>query len=748
MDQTPTIAWDSETFRIGPGELAPPMVCASFAYRDEDGKIVTQLISDGDGDELESFLEAMLENEDLRIVTHNGAYDYAVLCRTFPRLIPAVFELLESGRATDTLLREKLLNLSDQGRLVNLPLPGGGSKRLSYSLGQLAMDYFGLDLSADKDDTEESWRLHYGQLSGWASHDYPEDARRYAIDDPAHTLEIYEAQEERKRRNRLSTETEEFQLYKSFDLRLKTVFGIEVDREMADALETAVVEVLEDTREDLERVGFIRPLNAIGPPYVKDEERAFELLYELFDDLPIEIEDWTPYADALREQGIRFKKPEGTPGSRNTAVIQKHFERVYKQIGEIPELTPAGKLKADAEIREHLANYDPTVATYHRRQELSKLSDQMVPMLKSGETIHAAYDSIKETGRTSAYDGGKNRDGSRMFASVNIQQIPNDIKGLDARRCFKPGDGRVFIDVDFTALELACVAHVTYGLFGRSVHRELYNAGVDLHGYLGAQLALKDDGTGHALVRDFQAEVRSAGVGSNPLATYELFRALKQHDEKEVQEFFKHFRGFAKPVGLGFPGGLGPATFVNFARATYGVTTTEEQATAFRTFWRETYPEMVDFFNGVNGAVDDRNIDLEGSTLYTYTSPMGMVRRGATFCAAANGWSMQTPGAEAAMTGSIMVTRACVDPSQESVLYGCRPVAFIHDQVLVETTTDRDLWAAQCDEVARLMRAGAEMVLDSVKMRTDDAMLTSVWSKLAQPTFSEKGQMIPWTPAA
>jgi hypothetical protein len=362
---------------------------------------------------------------------------------------------------------------------------------------------------------------------------------------------------------------------------------------------------------------------------------------------------------------------------------------------------------------------------------------------------------LKETGRTSSYDGGKAKEAGqeRMYPSVNIQQIPGEVishvdgeeVGLDPRQCFMPRPGTVFWDVDFTGLELACVADVTYKLFGHSLHRELYNAGVDLHGYLGAQLALGSDQDPQAL--EFTQECRTKGILTQPMEVYKFFLTLKKSEDKTLAKFFKHFRNFAKPVGLGFPGGLGAATMVDFARKTYGVILTEEMAKFFKMLWLETYPEMVLFFKHINQeSSDSRNFDDDGDSLYMYRSPLGMVRSGATYCAAANGESMQSPGAEAATRAAFHVSRACYDPSRDSVLLGARPIAFVHDQVVGETTRDRELWVPQCMEVARLMCAGAEEVLTSIKMRTDEAHLTAKWSKASGPTFDEQGTMIPWTP--
>lgn len=750
------MAFDCETHLIGPGNIAPPMVCGIFTTRAEDGSLETILLGNHPDDGLEGMIEWMLTDEDVRTVTHGGGFDYAVICRTFPRLIPLVYAALIAGRATDTMWREKLLNLSTSGRLETMEMPDGSKVDIRYRLQDLVSSYLGLDISAEKDE-EESWRKNFNTLDGWNACAYPPEAREYAIGDGELTLQVFEAQERRKAEWEMATtETEEFQLTKSFVLYLKSAWGMEVDLTATDAMEAATTAVMEANKELLEREGILRPTDAVGPPYAKDVERAHEILAQHFapDELPTEITDdgWTPYAPLLVEAGVRFKAPKGKPGSKDTKRLQEYLAALYKRLGEIPTMTDGGErepqIKCDAEIQEYLASKDPVMAQYHERAALGKIVSQMIPVLRSGPVVYPSYDAIKETGRTSSYDGGKRKENGaevRIYPSVNIQQIPNEIRGLDPRRCFRPRPGTVFFDVDFTGLELACVGHVTYELFGESVHRELYNAGVDLHGYLGAQLAL---GTDKGMAREFAQACRSEGILSRPMAVYEAFKLLKSHADEAVQKFYKHFRNFAKPVGLGFPGGLGPATMVEFARKTYGVTMTEEEAAEFREMWRATYPEMPRFFDWINGQTDEYNNGKWDESVYVYTTPMGMIRRGASFCAAANGMCMQSPGAEAAMTADILVSQACYDPTQESILLGCRPIAFVHDQIIGETGRDPELWAPQCEEVARLMRVGAEMVLTSIKMRTDEALLTTVWSKAAQPVRDEQGRLVPWKPKA
>jgi len=750
---TTLIAFDTETHLIGPGNIVPRLVCAIFTERTEDGALRTEVIGNHPDEWLELVLEELLQAEDVRWVTHNGGFDWAVVCGSYPNLIPLVFSALIDGRCTDTLWREKLLNLSTTGRLDEMEMPDGSRVEIRYGLAALVLRYLGEDISAEKSGEPDTWRLNFAALDGWRSDEYPEEAHYYAAGDGEHTLRVYEAQEARAAFEEGSFVTQEFQLAKSVVLRLATAWGMEVDQAATDAMEAATTAVIEANKSLLEEQGILRPANMVGEPYAKDLPRALAILEDLVQhgeldaELPIavsDILDWAPLAEMLKARGIKFRKAKGEPGSKDTKRLQAYLEDLYRKLGEIPTMTPGGSIQCDAEVQEYLATKDPVMAQYHERQSLQKIVTQMIPALRAGPVVYPDYDALKETGRISSYDGGKARKAGepRLYASVNITQIPNEIRGLDPRRCFKPRAGRAFFDVDVTGLELAAVGDTTYKLFGKSVHRDLYNDGVDLHAYLGAQLAL---GTDEGMAREFAQLCRSEGILAKPMAVYEAFRLLKKHESEEVRAFYKHYRTFAKPVGLGYPGGLGPATQVTFARQTYGVIMTEEQARDFREMWKATYPEMPRFFDWVNAQTDQANTTGE-HTMYRYTTPLGMVRVGASYCAAANGACMQSPGAEAALAGMIQVSRACYDPTMGSVLYGARPIGFIHDQIVGETTADPELWAPQCEEVARLIRESASMILSSVNVRTDEALLTTVWSKAAEPVRDSNGKLIPWQP--
>lgn len=749
------VAWDSETFQIGPGAVAPKMVCVTFAWREADD-LQKGLFGNGDVEfkaKLRSMLDAAIAGK-ARLITHNGGYDYACLCSTFPDLIPRVFQALQSGNCTDTLWREKLLNLSTTGRLDQVELPDGSTMDIRYSLVDLERPYLGRDRTAEKEDQEDHWRIHYGMLDGWKAVDYPEDAGRYAMEDAEGTLLVYEGQEDRKRAwSVASTTTEEFQLFSSFCLYLETAWGMQTNPVEVARMRVEVERVLRNNRDLLVASGVLRP--AIGPqPFVKQVARAYDLVAEMVpgDTIqPNEDFDWTPYAERLRELGIKFKAP--IDESVNTTELQRVAADAYRRVGAIPTLTD-GKvvdgvrvpaIKLGDEETEFLATVCPIMGQYHVRKSLGKLVSNQLPILEQAAVVHFKYDALKETTRTSSSGNAKGK--PALFPAANGQQVPKAIEGgdlsVDPRRGYRPRDGRVFFDVDLHCLELACVGQVTHDLFGESVHLDRYNAGYDLHAYLASQILVRSD------VTEADADVKSAIESGTAEEQYRAFLEFKKCGDPVYEKVYKNYRNLAKPIGLGFPGGIGPAKMTTFARVQYGVTLTEEKARELREMWREAYPEMPRYFKWVETQVDTFNEgqlrdDGRRETLYWYRTPMGAIRRGCTFCSEANGTAMQSPGAEAAKAGNNAVVEACHVPT-ESVLYGCRPIAFVHDQIIGETTLDERVWHEQAMEVSRLMIRAASFVLPKVRMRTE-ALLTRVWTKSAEPVFDAAGRLIPWQP--
>lgn len=757
------IAFDTETRPIGPGQVAPRIVCGSFAQHAPGGDVDTALLCHADGlrDAIEDLLLAAIAGE-VRLLTHNGGFDYACVCATWPDLIPLVFEALASGNCTDTLWREKLLNLSTTGRLDHVVLPDGSRMEIRYGLADLELAYLGRDRSDQKEDPE-SWRSHFDTFDGWTGAEMQEhapEAYAYASADAEGTLRVHGGQEDRKAANRIaSTVTEEFQLYSSFCLYLETAWGMATNPAAVAEMRVQVERVLNRNKDLLVASGVLRPGNG-AVPHKRQMPQALECLRDMGIEAVTETEffedfDWAPHQARLQELGIKFKAP--IEESICEAELQRVAAAAYLRIGAIPSMTD-GRVGKDGvkvpqiqlgdEQTEFLAAHDPVIAQYHVRKSLRKLSTNQLPILESAPVVHFKYDALKETTRTSS--SGNRKGKPALYPAANGQQVPKAIEGgdlvVDPRSGYRPRDGTVFFDVDLHCLELACVGQITHDIFGHSVHLDRYNAGYDLHSYLACQILARS-----TLAPGPEQDIQQALEGLSPDGQYALFLQFKKCGDAGLEKAFKTYRDLAKPIGLGFPGGIGPVKMVTLARVAYGVQLTEDRARELREMWRDTYPEMPLYFDWISSQRDYHNdgpVDLEtgkAEALYWYITPMGAVRRGCTYCSQANGKAMQSPGAEVAKAGNNAVVRACYDPSKGSVLYGARPIAFVHDQVIGETTLDAGAWHDQAMEVSRLMIEAARVALPKVRMRTEP-LLTRVWSKSAEPVFGEDGRLVPWEP--
>lgn len=715
------VAWDLETFLMAPFQLAPPPVCASFAWQSEEG-FEADLVTDHSEEELKESIKRVLQDPAIRSVGHNIAFDLCVVAAKWPDMIPVIFEALEGDRIVCTQIREKLLNLSKFGLPDNLPNPDGSYSRANYTLAGLAKRYLGVDRSDEKEG-DDIWRLNYHKLSGKRPEDYPEEARDYALNDALDTLGVYLGQQKRAEEQGLSLETQEFQTACHFTLTLCSAWGIAINQEKKEAKKEEV-----EGYCSLERLsllvtsGLVTP--AKGPEPYANGARAH-------------VEDCKRKKSAgqwLCDCPIKLKAPQDE--KRNMKLIKEKVEQICAKLGIPVPLTepsqkfPDGAIKTDKDTIERLAPHDPVLKQYQERQKWQKILSTEIPRMGDLGILFPTFDPIKETGRTSSYAGGKRGKGKNeqiLWPSGNIQNVDPKVRG-----CYEPRPGHVLCSVDIKAMELVSAAQTCYRLFGHSVLRDRINAGIDTHAYLGSQLAwCMDD--------EFQAECRAAGQNT-AMEVYERFASKNDSDKK----FYKHWRKFAKPVGLGYPGGLGPATFIDLA-AGYDFLVDKDTAELLREIWLNTYPEFNEYFEYIKKSCKDPfNEDDEGKPYYTYTSPLGMVRRRATYCAAANGLALQTPGAEGAKLGFYLIQRECYDPTLNSCLLGCRSVAFIHDEALLEIPHD-EYMHERAHRAAELLVQGLEIILPDMVVEAEPALMLE-WDKNAETVFDHNNRLTIWQP--
>jgi DNA polymerase-1 len=687
------IAFDYETYLVSGENLIPKPVCLTAADDGTNGVIEA-------GDDMLPLVEAILDSDDT-IVAHFAAFDVSVMLEQAPERRSLIWQYLSEGRFECTLLREKLLDLHEYGKIGFRQMPDDSWVQVRYGLAALVKNYLGIDISEGKQG-DDAWRMNYDALDGIPIEDWPAEAISYAVDDSTLTHRLYEAQEAR----RLAVakecgvdplETAGFRTAVSVALYQMTARGIAVDPEERER----IVEWVEGAQAPenfpaLVDGGYLLP----GTPP-------------------------RPYANGAKDADGNPKMTKGTNQKVVTKMLKEHVAKVCEESGVEPLLSEkTGQPSLKAEWLEENYGLSDVLTQYHERQKLEKLRTTEIPRISQADIVHPRYDPLKVTGRT----GSSSVDD---YPSLNIQNVDPRVRPV-----FVPRPGFVLFSIDYSQLELVTAAQQIYRITGKSVLRDKINAGVDTHAFLGAQLA-------YAFDKDFREECDRGGADTKE-DRYEVFLAMRRADAKAFR-FYGHYRKLAKPTGLGYPGGLGSSTFVAYCKASYGLVVTEQQAKDMRQVWFQTYPEFDDYFKWVNQQTDNR-WSAPGEDRYVYTTPMGMRRPNCRFTEVANGYALQSPSAEAALTAAFRVVRAAKDPSLNSPLLGrCHPIGFIHDEILGELEDDVDFYQQGVDAISEIMLQSLHETAPDVKPRVE-AVLMRRWYKQAEPVFDQDGRIGVWSP--
>lgn len=353
--------------------------------------------------------------------------------------------------------------------------------------------------------------------------------------------------------------------------------------------------------------------------------------------------------------------------------------------------------------------------------------------------VHPRYTVCVGTGRTSC-------------SSPNIQQLP---RTGGFREAFIPADGYEFMTIDYSYIELVTLAAICEMRFGQSALADTIRAGIDPHA-------------------NTAALILEMGLGD--------FLALKEADPSR----FKELRQRAKALNFGVPGGLGHERLCDYARDTYGVDITPEEAEQWRTrLIREVYPEIglyldagqgLGRFCRVLGCTESELHEAMGTSMEDTWLPIciekvvsgnatkrdgtpydaGFVQRiwGGLAAATddpaladsfrARDTSVAALFAHVATTptgrvrGNLRYTEACNAPFQglaadgaKEALFllvkaGFRVVAFVHDEFLVEIPSGCENAVA---EVERLVKQGMQSVIGGTIPVSTESSVANRWSK-------------------
>lgn len=586
------VFFDNETHLIKPGCSAPRVVCVSAVVDYESPLLFLR-------DDGLQFVYDQLRDKDVILGGQNVFYDLGTICAEDPGLfVPLVFQAFHDFRIRDTIVRQQLIDIASGDLKYRYDERAGEYVKTGYTLQDLCLRLLGRHLPK-----EDTWRLKYALLDGVPLSDWPEEAKKYAIDD---------------------------------SLTARDCFW-----EQARAVSVAENERPEDPVAAVDEARF--KIGGVVPTEARATREAWALWLmstwgvrtdgEATAKLKVDLQ--AEQAEAmvkLANTGIVVRKKNGAWG-RKMKEIYKRVKAGFEGQGKDVPLTAKNKVSTEYEALVECGDADLKVLA--DASGGAKLLNTYIPILEHGQKypINARFNVLVESNRTSC-------------SKPNMQNPPR--KG-GIRECYVARPGYVYCSVDYDTIELRSLAQSCLDLVGFSSMAEALRNGEDLHLNLAA---------------DFMGITRE-----------EAAARLAAGDEEVAEQ-----RQLMKPANFGFPGGMASDSFVDYVKG-YDIVIDRDLAKQIHLQWKRVWPEMEHYFNYVSRIVGSHG---EGKV----SSPRsGFVRGGLRFTQLSNHYfqSLTATGAKDALWH---VTNECYNvPS--SPLYGCRPVVFMHDEVITEMPEER-----------------------------------------------------------
>lgn len=333
--------------------------------------------------------------------------------------------------------------------------------------------------------------------------------------------------------------------------------------------------------------------------------------------------------------------------------------------------------------------------------------------------------------------------------------------GSGIRECVIARDGWALTSVDYPAEEMITLAQVLFDRYGPNSMQAAINRGDDLHCRLVATM----------LDRPYEEIVKL----------------------KKTDPYIKNVRQAAKAGNFGFAGGMGPVKFVISKRKDKsdefpngirfcellgrqkkcGDTPYEiefkgnkyspfcpvcvECAVEIREAYLRAWPEMVQFFRDCSAETSGPEggwLEIPGTNkTWVRTGPghrdghwvacKPVVRGPLPYTAYANG-HFQGLAAVASKLALWRVTEESYAVPSSPLYKVCRPVAFIHDEILSE------IWIPNLHDAAwrivHLMKEAIEEVCPDVKALGMEPAASRRWYKNAEAVYDREGRLTCWEP--
>jgi hypothetical protein len=698
-------AYDTETTDIleNRPDLTPDLVIGTACDGDRGVYLTRDMVL--------PFFQA---HADVPFICHNAAFDLAVT-QAILRDRHDLYALVDAGKVWDTLILKRLLTLATEGHTA----------QGEASLDACAQAHLGIDLDkAVQDSAGRAIRRNFGQFLFAPLTTIPADYLRYAAGDAVITWHLF------WELNRLIRDV----LCNSGPVR-----GYVDEPWLRDAVArfgplTHHVQVKASVICDVLRKNGI----AIDQGRQAEKVRDVEVKKSLF-------------AQRLREQEF----PVG--GSGAGKAMQAAIDRFHAEHPQIPlQRTPKGdKWSAAEDDITDLAAFDPLFSDYTAYRKMEKLATTYLSKMDRPR-LHPRFNYLLRTGRTSC-DG------------FNLQNLPRetsllagDPEAVSIRGCFVPGNGKVFIDGDYSQIELVVLAYILKHQFklGSSLH-DLINAGRDIHYMIAAAVldkkiedVTKAERTGAKAV----SFGRPGGMGVGGLQRYAKNSFKQDLSVEEVQqridayhrlcpelgpflqdevdsglviaetlgltpaEYNEAIGGWANGQDADVPQGWLGGMLLKVLRGPCPMTRSGRQFSPaeIEFFWTKAQQLPLDLKPALAAKLDRREADEElweaardwagPRPVFTVT---GRLRANALFGGSRN-TPFQGPAADGAILGMWLLWRA-----------GYKLVSAIHDQVVIECVAD-DRVLERKAEIERLMIEGMLAVVPGMNVRVETVVSRSL----------------------
>lgn len=230
----------------------------------------------------------------------------------------------------------------------------------------------------------------------------------------------------------------------------------------------------------------------------------------------------------------------------------------------------------------------------------------------------------------------------------------------------------------------------------------------------------------------------NAGLDPHLSVASDILHLPYEEAKKRKKELtIDNARQVGKVANFGIPGGLGAPKLVMFAKKSYNVSLTEDEAKQLKKQWLQTWPEMRDYFYLIGRMTDN----AEGRAVFKHIKS-NRWRGDASYTSTCNSF-FQGLGADAVTAAGYVISRACYT-DRSSPLFGSRLVNCIHDEFILEAPIDRAHEAA--NEMGRIAAEVANEWMPDCPFQPLEALLMSRWSKAAFPVFGADERLTAWRP--